>query len=48
MTQCLDDNIMEVNDIVTDHIYQPEEKRYSYLNLGPTHPCDTRNFPECP
>jgi len=29
---------MEVNHTIEDHIYQPEEKRYSYLNLGPTHP----------
>ena len=28
---------MEVKE-VTDQFYQPEEKQYSYLNLGPTHP----------
>jgi NADH-quinone oxidoreductase subunit D len=27
---------MEVND--TDQFYQPAEKQYTYLNLGPTHP----------
>ncbi len=26
------------NQTLTDHIYQPGEKQYSYLNLGPTHP----------
>lgn len=29
---------MERNDTVTDQFYQAEEKQYSYLNLGPTHP----------
>ncbi|NOT76309.1 MAG: NADH-quinone oxidoreductase subunit D [Cyclobacteriaceae bacterium] len=29
---------MDVNQTATDHIYKPEEKQYSYLNLGPTHP----------
>ncbi len=28
---------MEVKE-TTDQFYQPEEKQYSYLNLGPTHP----------
>ena len=28
---------MEVKE-TTDQYYQPEEKQYSYLNLGPTHP----------
>ena len=29
---------MDRNDTVTDQFYQAEEKQYSYLNLGPTHP----------
>lgn len=29
---------MERNETVTDQFYQAEEKQYSYLNLGPTHP----------
>jgi NADH-quinone oxidoreductase subunit D len=28
---------MEIKE-ATDQFYQPEEKQYSYLNLGPTHP----------
>ena len=28
---------MEIKE-TTDHFFQPEEKQYSYLNLGPTHP----------
>lgn len=29
---------MNENKLLTDEIYVPEEKQYSYLNLGPTHP----------
>jgi len=29
---------MEVKDKVSDQFYQAQEKQYSYLNLGPTHP----------
>ena len=29
---------MEVKQVATDQYYQAEEKQYSYLNLGPTHP----------
>lgn len=29
---------MEEKQIVSDQYYQAEEKQYSYLNLGPTHP----------
>lgn len=36
MTRCLAVK-MEVKE-TTDQFFQPEEKQYSYLNLGPTHP----------
>lgn len=29
---------MDVKEPVTDQFYQAQEKQYSYLNLGPTHP----------
>ncbi|HEU5290696.1 MAG TPA: NADH dehydrogenase (quinone) subunit D [Cyclobacteriaceae bacterium] len=29
---------MDVKEPLTDQFYQPQEKQYSYLNLGPTHP----------
>jgi NADH-quinone oxidoreductase subunit D len=29
---------MDVKEPLTDQFYEPQEKQYSYLNLGPTHP----------